>query len=189
MRGLDEGEHPLGQRPLVEEVADQDDVEAAGLGARAEQVLGRRLDRHGVGCRVEADGRERKCVDVGREHVRGAGPHGGDPRQARCRRRGRARAGPRPGRGCREDSAPAPARRPRRTPSRAAARSSAPSSSSVFCQIGSDSSARCKRISGTSGTGSSLVLARMKSAGSMPPEHQSRAPDTSSEAGQSAAAC
>ena len=42
-----------------------------------------------------------------------------------------------------------------------------PSSSSVFCQIGSDSSAICSRISGTSGTGRSLVLARMNWAGSM----------------------
>ena len=38
----------------------------------------------------------------------------------------------------------------------------ASSSSSVFCQIGTDSSATCSEISGTCGTGLSRVLARMK---------------------------
>ena len=44
-----------------------------------------------------------------------------------------------------------------------------PSSSSVFCQIGKLSSARCSLISGTSGGDSSLVLARMKAAQSVGP--------------------
>ena len=44
----------------------------------------------------------------------------------------------------------------------------APSSSSVLRQIGSDSSARCSRISGTSGGLSKAVLARMKVGQSRP---------------------
>src|SRR5262245_6390529 len=46
----------------------------------------------------------------------------------------------------------------------------ASSSLSLFSQIGSDSSARWRQISGTSGTASSLVLARTKSRAGMAPE-------------------
>ena len=127
-----------------------------------EHILGGHRHRNRIRGGIERNGGKRHPVDVGCKHRCGAGFGSRDRRQAQSRTQDRARAYSQRCRIHRADSARAPDRLPTQRPNTAAAELIAPSSSSVFCQIGSDSSARWRRISGTSGGARSLVLARIK---------------------------
>ena len=82
MRSLGESQRALGQRPLVEQITDQLDVESARR--RAEQVVGRDLQGHAICRSVEGNSGHGEDIDIGRQHAPRPGLGRGDGDEPRA---------------------------------------------------------------------------------------------------------